>query len=85
MAPIRAPGAAPGLACRSMLRTARRNMCSTAPAIVGLWCKKGPDALRHGEHPLAHGKRRKDVIDEMGCGLDHEAGVAGRTHAAARS
>ncbi len=41
MAPIRAPGAAPGLACRSMLRTARRNMCSTAPAIVGLWCKKG--------------------------------------------
>ncbi len=79
MAPIRAPEAAPGLACRSMLRTARRNMCSTAPAIV----QEGPDALRHGEHPLAHGKRRKDVIDEMGCGLDHAAGVAGRTHAAA--
>ena len=35
------------------------------------------------EHPLAHGKRRQDVIDEMGSGPDHAAWVTGRTHAAA--
>ena len=44
--------------------------------------QEGADALRHGEHPLAHGKRRQDVIDEMGGGLDHATGVAGRTYAA---
>ena len=38
---------------------------------------------RNGEHPLAHGKRRQDVIDEVGGGLDHAASVAGGTHAAA--
>ena len=32
--------------------------------------QEGPDALRHGEHPLAHGKRWQDMIDEMGGGLD---------------
>ena len=41
MAPIWAPGPAPGLACRSVVRMARRKMCSTALAIVGLWCRKG--------------------------------------------
>ncbi len=38
-----------------------------------------PDALRNGEHPLAHGKRRQDVIDEMGGGLDNAAGITRRT------
>jgi len=39
--------------------------------------QEGPDAGhrakrgRNGEHPLAHGKRRQNVIDEMGGGLDH--------------
>ena len=51
----------------------------------GVVVQEGPGALRRGEYPPAHGKRWKDVIDEMGCGLDHPAGVAGRTHAAARA
>ncbi len=41
MAPIWAPGPAPGLARRRVVRIPRRNMCSTAPAIAGLWCRKG--------------------------------------------
>ena len=45
--------------------------------------KEGPEALRNGEHPLAHGKRRQDMVDEMGGGLDHTASVAGGTHTAA--
>ncbi len=49
----------------------------------GVVMQEGADAFRHAEHPLTHGKRRQDVIDEMGCGLDHAAGVAGWTHAAA--
>ena len=49
----------------------------------GVVVQEGSDALRNGEHPLAHGKRRHDVIDEMGRGLDHTASVAGRTHTAA--
>ena len=32
---------------------------------------------------MAHGQRRQDVIDEMGCGLDHTASVAGGTYATA--
>ncbi len=38
-----------------------------------------PEALRNREHPLAHGKRRQDVIDEGGGGLDHTAGITRRT------
>ena len=49
----------------------------------GVVVQKGSDALRNGEHPLAHRKRRQDVIDEMGGGLDHTASVTGRTYAAA--
>ena len=41
--------------------------------------QEGPDALRHGEHPLAHGRRWQDMIDEMGGGLDHAAGITRRT------
>ena len=37
--------------------------------------KERPDALRNGEHPLAHGQRRQDMVDEMGGGLDHAAGI----------
>ena len=40
-------------------------------------------AFGHRQHPLAHRQARYDVIDEMGCGLDHAPGVACRTHAAA--
>ena len=36
-----ASGPSPGLASRSVVRMARRKMRSTAPAIVGLWCRKG--------------------------------------------
>ena len=62
--------------------------CQTDPRPLGtggggVVVQEGPDALRHGEHPLAHRKRRHDVIDEMGCRLDHTAGVAGWTHATA--
>ena len=49
----------------------------------GVVVQEGPDALRNGEHPLAHGKRRQDMVDEVGGGLDHAASVAGGTHAAA--
>ncbi len=49
----------------------------------GVVVQEGSDALRHGEHPLAHGQRRQDVIDEMGGGLDHAASVTGGTHTAA--
>jgi len=49
----------------------------------GVVVHEGPHAFRHGEHPLAHGKRRQNVIDGMGGGLDHAAGVTGRTHAEA--
>ncbi len=62
---------------------ARTKMCSTAPAMAGVVVQEGPDAFRHREHPSAHGKRRQDVIDKMGGGLDHAAGVTGRTHTAA--
>ena len=60
---------------------ARRKMCSAGDR--GVVVQEGPDAFRHGEHPLAHGHRRQDVIDEMGGGLDHTARITGRTHAAA--
>ena len=50
---------------------ARSKMRSTAPAIAGLWCRKGRMRFGTESHPLAHGKRRQDVIDEMGGGLDH--------------
>jgi hypothetical protein len=42
--------------------------------------QEGSEALRNGEHPLAHGKRRQDMIDEMGGGLDHTAGITRRTY-----
>ena len=41
--------------------------------------QEGPEAFRHREHPLAHGKRWQDVIDEMGGGLDDTAGITRRT------
>ncbi len=37
--------------------------------------KERPEALRNREHPLAHGKRWQDMVDEMGGGLDHTAGI----------
>ena len=37
----------------------------------GVVVQEGSDALRNGEHPLAHGKRRHDMVDEGGGGLDH--------------
>ena len=58
-------------------------MRSTAPATHGVVVQEGPQALWNGEHPLARGKWRQDVIDQMGGGLDHAASVTGRTHAAA--
>ena len=54
---------------------ARRKMCSAGDR--GVVVQEGPDAFRHGEHPLAHGHRRQDVIDEMGGGLDHTAHIGG--------
>jgi len=38
--------------------------------------------LRHGDHPLSHGHRRDDVIDEMGGGLLHVPAIAGWAHPA---
>ena len=43
--------------------------------------KHAPQPLGHGDHPLAHGHRRDDVIDEMGGGLRHVPAVARRTDA----
>ena len=62
---------------------ARRKDAQHSAGDRGVVVQEGPDALRNGEHPLAHGKRRQDVIDEVGGGLDHAASVAGGTHAAA--
>jgi hypothetical protein len=42
--------------------------------------QEGPEALRNGEHPLAHRKRRQDIVDEMSGGLDHTAGITRRTY-----
>ena len=50
MAPTWAPGPAPGLACRSVVRMARKKMRNTAPAIAGLWCRKG--RMRFGTEPV---------------------------------
>ncbi len=45
--------------------------------------QEGAEALRNGEHPLPYRKRRQDMIDEMGGGLDHAAGITGRTYSPA--
>ena len=42
--------------------------------------QEGPETLRNGEHPLPHRKRRQDMVDEMGGGLDHTAGITRRTY-----
>jgi hypothetical protein len=41
--------------------------------------QEGPQALGNGEHPLPHRKRRQDMVDEMGGGLNHTAGITRRT------
>jgi len=38
--------------------------------------------LGHREHPLAHRQGWEDVIDQVGSGLRHAPGVAGRANAA---
>jgi|GEM_PF-2950980 len=40
-------------------------------------------AFGQGQHPLAHGEERDDVISQMRGGLDHAAGSAGRADASA--
>jgi hypothetical protein len=45
--------------------------------------QEGADPLRQGEHPLADGQRRQDVVGEVGGHLDHAAGIAGGADAAA--
>ena len=45
----------------------------------GVVVKEGPETLQNREHPLSHGKRRQDMIDEGGGGLDHTARVTRRT------
>jgi hypothetical protein len=45
--------------------------------------KHAPQPLRHRDHPLPHGHRRNDMIDEVGGRLGHVAAVAGRADAAA--
>ena len=54
-----------------MKRSPRSRVVQHGAGDRGVVVQEGPDAFRHGEHPLAHGKRRQDVIDEMGGGLDH--------------
>ncbi len=43
----------------------------------------GGVAKRNGEreHPLAHGNLRQDAIDQVGCGIRHATGTAGRADA----
>ena len=38
--------------------------------------KKPPQTLRHGDHPLPHGDRWNDVIDQVRRGLRHAPAVA---------
>ena len=45
--------------------------------------QEGADPRRQGEHPLADGQRRQDVVGEVGGHLHHAACVAGRADAAA--
>ena len=49
----------------------------------GVVVQEGSEALRNGEHPLPHGKRRQDMVDEMGGGLDHTARITRRTYSPA--
>ena len=58
---------------------ARRKMRSTALAIAGLWCRKGRRRFGTESTHWRNGKRRQDMIDEMGGGLDHTAGITRRT------
>ncbi len=49
---------------------------------VGPVSEGAAQPLRHGDHPLPHGNRRDDVIDEMGGGLRHVPAIAGWAHPA---
>jgi len=40
------------------------------------------DALGDGQDPLAHGNPGDYVVHQVGCGLYHSTGVAGRAEAA---
>jgi hypothetical protein len=42
--------------------------------------QKVPQALGQRQHPMAHRKRRKDMIDQMRSALRHAPSVAGETH-----
>jgi hypothetical protein len=45
--------------------------------------KEAAQSLRHGDHPLPHGHRGNDAVDEMRSCLCHPAAIAGGTDAAA--
>ena len=59
--------------------TARSVVAQYSTGDRGVVVQEGPETLRNGEHPLAHGKRRQDMVDEMSGGLDHTAGITRRT------
>lgn len=50
---------------------------------VGPVSEEAAQPLRHGDHPLPHGHRGNDAVDEMRSCLCHPAAVAGGTDAAA--
>ena len=50
---------------------------------VGPVSEEASQSLRHGDHPLPHGHRGNDAVDEMRSCLCHPAAVAGGTDAAA--
>jgi hypothetical protein len=45
--------------------------------------EEAAQSLRHGDHPLPHGHRGNDAVDEMHSCLCHPAAIAGGTDAAA--
>jgi len=47
--------------------------------------KHAPKSLRHGDHPLPHGHRRHDVIDEVRGGLRHVPAIGSRAAQRAES
>ena len=53
-----------------------------APRLAGPCRAEGSNAaVGHGEEPLPHGKRRKNVIDQICRRFCHPSGVAGGAHA----
>ena len=56
-----------------------REGCDRAWAVS----EEAAQSLRHGDHPLPHGHRGNDAVDEMRSCLCHPAAVAGGTDAAA--